>query len=101
MAHYDLTGFAWSVIGPRLPQKSRGVPRADDRRDLNSIFWVLRSGAPCAGLPGRYGPPTTYYNRARRWTKAGVWDRIIDAITEVYQHIDEIGSGREGAGVIL
>lgn len=30
---------------------------------------------------GRYGPPTTCYNRFRRWTKAGVWDRIMDAIT--------------------
>lgn len=30
---------------------------------------------------GRYGPLTTCYNRFRRWTKAGVWDRIMDAIT--------------------
>jgi transposase len=24
----------------------RGVPRVNDRRVLNGIFWVLRSGAP-------------------------------------------------------
>ena len=50
MARYDLTDFEWSVIEPLLPQKSRGVPRVDDRRVLNGIFWVLRSGAPWADL---------------------------------------------------
>jgi transposase len=29
MARYDLTDFEWSVIEPRLPQKSRGVPRVE------------------------------------------------------------------------
>ena len=81
MARYDLTDFEWSVIEPLLPQKSRGVPRVDDRRVddrrvddrrvLNGIFWVLRSGARWANLPGRYGPPTTCYNRFRRWAKTG------------------------------
>jgi transposase len=28
-----------------LPNKPRGVPRVNDRRVLNGIFWVLRSGA--------------------------------------------------------
>ncbi len=84
MARYDLTDFEWSVIEPLLPRKSCGVPRVDDRPVLNGIFWVLRSGAPWADLPGRYGPPTTCYNRFRRWTKSGIWDQIMDAITEAY-----------------
>src|SRR5216684_4471048 len=64
-----------------LPNKPRGVPRVDDRRVLNGIFWVLRSGAPWRDLPERYGPRTTCYNRFVRWRKAGVWDRLMDAIT--------------------
>ena len=72
MARYDLSDFEWSVIDAVLPWKSRGVPRVDDRRVLNGIFWVLRSGAPWADLPERYGPCTTCYNRFRRWTKAGI-----------------------------
>jgi transposase len=39
MARYDLTDLEWSVIEPLLPRKSRGVPRVDDRRFLNGIFW--------------------------------------------------------------
>lgn len=80
MARYDLTEFEWKTIQPLLPNKPRGVPRVDDRRVLNGIFWVLRSGAPWADLPERYGPPTKIYNRFNRWRKAGVWDRLMDAI---------------------
>ena len=46
-----------------LTTKPRGVPRVDDRRVLNGIFWVLRSGAPWRDLPERYGPRTTCYHR--------------------------------------
>ena len=81
MSRYDLTEFEWRVIEPLLPNKPRGVPRVDDRRVLNGIFWVLRSGAPWRDLPERYGPRTTCYNRFVRWRKAGVWDRMMDAIT--------------------
>ena len=84
MGRYELSDFEWTAIEPHLPNKSRGVPRVDDRRVLNGIFWVLRSGAPCADVPARYGPPTTIYNRFNRWRKAGVWDRLMDAITKAY-----------------
>ena len=43
---YELTDHEWFAIQPLLPNKPRGVPRVDDRRTLNGIFWVLRSGAP-------------------------------------------------------
>lgn len=84
MSRYDLTDFEWRVIEPLLPNKPRGVPRVDDRRVLNGIFWVLRSGAPWRDLPERYGPRTTSYNRFIRWRKAGVWDRMMDAITAAH-----------------
>jgi len=84
MSRYDLTDFEWRTIEPLLPNKTRGVPRVDDRRVLNGIFWVLRSGAPWRDLPERYGPRTTCYNRFVRWRKAGVWDRLMDAITAAH-----------------
>ena len=46
MARYDRTEFEWRTIQPLLPNKPLGVPRVDDRRVLNGIFWVLRSGSP-------------------------------------------------------
>jgi transposase len=74
---YELTDFEWSIIEPLLPNKPRGVPRVDDRRVLNGIFWVLRTGAPREDMPDRYGPRTTVYNRFVRWRKAGVWERLL------------------------
>jgi transposase len=84
MMPYDLTDFEWSVIQPLLPNKPRGVPRVDGRRVLNGIFWVLRTGAPWRALPESYGPYTTCYNRFVRWRKAGVFDRIMAAVSEAY-----------------
>jgi hypothetical protein len=34
--------------------------------------------------PERYGLYTTCYNHCNRWRKAGVWDRIMDAVSEAY-----------------
>jgi transposase len=48
---YQLSETEWSIIRPMLPNKSRGVPRVDDRRILDSIFWILKSGAPWRDLP--------------------------------------------------
>jgi transposase len=43
MARYELTEFECKVVQPLLPNKPRGVPRVDDRRVLNGIFWVCLS----------------------------------------------------------
>ena len=45
---YELTDHEWATIKPMLPNKPRGMPRVNDRRVLNGIFWVLRSGARSA-----------------------------------------------------
>ena len=62
MNRYELTDFEWTAIGPFFPNKPRGVPRVDDRRVLNGIFWILRSGAPWRDLPESWAY-TTCYNR--------------------------------------
>jgi transposase len=52
---YELSEFEWAAIKPMLPNKPRGVPRVNDRRVLNCIFWVLRSGAPWRDLQRTMG----------------------------------------------
>ena len=81
---YELTDFEWSIIEPLLPNKPRGVPRADDRKVLNGIYWRLRTRSPWADIPERYGPATTCYNRFVRWAKIGVWDRIFEEVSKAY-----------------
>ena len=77
---YELTDKEWTAINPMLPNKPRGVPRVNDRRVLNGIFWVLRSGAPWRDLPNNFGPYTTCYNRFARGRRAGVWAKIMSAL---------------------
>jgi transposase len=77
---YELADHEWAAIKPMLPNKPRGVPRVNDRRVLNGIFWVSRSGAPWRDLPDSFGPYTACYNRFVRWRRAGVWDRIMSAL---------------------
>lgn len=81
---YELTDHEWTAIEPMLPNKPRGVARVNDRRVLNGIFWVLRSGAPWRDLPDSFGPYTTCYNRFVRWRRAGVWGKIMDALARAH-----------------
>ena len=84
MARYDLSEAEWTIW--LSPASCRGQvngparPRPDDRRVLNGIFYVLRTGSPWRDLPERYGPYTTVYNRFNRWAKAGVWLRIFESL---------------------
>jgi transposase len=78
---HELTEYEWAAIKTFLPNKPRGVPRVNDRRVLNGILWVLRSGAPWRDLPENFGPYTTCYNRFVRWRRAGVWQQIMNALT--------------------
>ena len=82
MARFDLSDLEWGLIEPLLPNKPRGVPRVDDRRVVNGIFFILRTGSPWRDLPARYGPYTTVYNRYNRWAKAGVWLRVFEALSK-------------------
>ena len=92
---YELTDSEWFAIRPMLPNKPRGVPRVNDRRVLNGIFWVLRSGAPWRDLPSRL-TYTTCYNRFVRWRRAGVWGRIMNALAGAHDALDPMIAGPEG-----
>jgi transposase len=81
---YELTDYEWATIKPFLPNKPRGFPRVNDRRVLNGIFWVLRSGAPWRDLPDNFGPYTTCYNRFVRWRRAGVWGEIMNTLAAMH-----------------
>lgn len=77
MSRTELSDAQWSILAPLLPPPSRtGRPRADDRRTLNAILFVLRSGCRWQDLPPTYGSPVTAWRRLRQWEERGVWDRI-------------------------
>src|SRR3954463_16194194 len=76
---FDLSDEEWAILAPLIPAARRSR-RVDDRRIMNGIFFVLRTGIPWRDLPERYGPYTSAYNRFNRWSRRGVWKRIFDAL---------------------
>lgn len=63
-------------IEPFFPL-SHGVPRVDDRRVLSGILFVIRNGLRWRDVPAGYGPHKTIYNRFIRWSRLGVFNRIL------------------------
>ena len=70
-------------------EQTTGVKRVDDRRVINCILYALRTGIPWRDMPEQYGTWSTIYNRFNRWSKAGIWDKIFDAIVDS-QNVDSV-----------
>jgi transposase len=77
----ELTDEQWALLAPLLPPPARtGRPRADDRKTLNGIIYVLATGCRWQDIPPRYGSGKTCWHRLRRWQREGVWDRLWQAL---------------------
>jgi len=73
----ELSDAQWKLIQPWLPApKRRGRPRADDRRTINGVLYVLRTGCRWQDLPGEYGSSVTCWRRLNQWQEQGVWEDI-------------------------
>ncbi|MER7314775.1 MULTISPECIES: IS5 family transposase [Streptomyces] len=81
MGRGDLTNREWSSLEPHLPPLGgRGGRWNDHRTVLNGILFRVRTGVPWRDLPERYGSWKTVYERHRRWSADGTWDRILHAV---------------------
>ena len=77
MSTIDLIDKQWQRVEPLLPsRKDRGRPRANDRKTLNGILYVLRTGCRWQDIPKEYGSATTCWRRLKQWEKDGTWERI-------------------------
>lgn len=75
-----LTDAQWEKIRPLLPKRPKrprgGRPRAADRKVLEGILWILRSGARWQDLPEEFPHPSTCWRRLRDWEEQGVWEKV-------------------------
>jgi putative transposase len=77
--HYWLTETQLKRIKPYFP-RSHGIPRVDDRCVISGIIHVIRNGLRWRDAPEVYGPHKTLYNRFVRWSRMGVFDRILSGL---------------------
>ena len=69
----------WERIAPLVPGKvgDPGRSGADNRLFVEAVLWIVRVGAPWRDLPKDFGNWNSVFKRVRRWTLAGVFDRIF------------------------
>jgi len=76
----ELTDEQWKRIEPLLPKypmtRAGGRRRVDNRRVLEGILWVLRTGARWKDLPDDLPSPSTCWRRLAEWDERGVWDDL-------------------------
>ena len=80
----ELSDDQWARVEPFVPGGRRGRrgPRSDNRRFVNALIWMARSGARWRDLPERYGDYQTVKRRYYRWIENGVLDRLFEALAE-------------------
>ena len=65
----------WHLL-PGQPGQHGGVAR-DNRRFLDAVLWIARTGAAWADLPERLGKGNSQWRRFDRWAAKGRWDPIL------------------------
>lgn len=79
-SRYELSTEQWNKIKDLLPGKvgDRGRTALDNRLFVNSVLWILRSGARWSDMPEeRYGKYKSIHKRFSRWAQKGIWEKIF------------------------
>jgi putative transposase len=82
LSRKTLTDAQWARIETLVPGKSgdRGRSGADNRLFVDAILWLARGATPWRDLPPEFGNWRTVHSRFRRWTIAGVWESLFNAL---------------------
>lgn len=73
----------WEAIKGLLPGKSSdcGVTAKDNRKFIEAVLWINRTGSPWRDLPEHFGYWHRVYVRYNRWAHKGVWNAIFEEIS--------------------
>ncbi len=79
---HELTDEQWAQMEPFLPGRDGDPGRSgeDNRRFVNAVVWIARTGAPWRDLPERFGNWNSVFQRFNRWCKRGVWQRLLEVL---------------------
>ena len=81
---HDISDKVWALLEPHLPgQRGQwGGLAQDNRRFINAVFGVLRTGAPWRDLPPDYRKWGTVYQRFIRQRRKGIWEKLLEILID-------------------
>ena len=81
---HDISDQVWEGLRSHLPggEGKVGRPAFDNRRFLNAVFWILRTGAPWRDLPPDYGDWKNTHRRFCRWRDRGIWEKLLEEVMD-------------------
>jgi transposase len=84
MRRHEISDQHWEAIKDLLPGKEGdpGVTAKDNRLFINAVWWIAKTGAPWRDLPERFGKWDSVFKRFNRWSKRGVFQRIMEALQD-------------------
>ena len=90
MARGLMSDAEWTFFEPFIQgvRARNGRQGADHRRVLDGVFWIARTGSPWRDLPEEFGLWSSVYRQFRRWTLAGLWETILEALNEGAAELD-------------
>lgn len=79
---HDINNHTWSLLADHLPGRKGvwGGLAQDNRRFINGVFWILRTGAPWRDLPSEYGDWKNTHRRFSRWRDKGIWGKLLEML---------------------
>ena len=79
-----LTDEQWAVLAPLIEQcrPHAKVPPRHLRRTIGAIIWRHDNGAKWRALPTELGPWWMAAQTFIRWTRLGVWERLLSLVQE-------------------
>ena len=84
MSRRTLSDAQWGRIEALVPGKAgdRGTTGRDTRLFVDAVLWMARTGAPWRDLPPELGNWNSTWRRFDRWSEAGVWERLFEALAD-------------------
>lgn len=72
--------FILPILQEHDPQPHTGRPRTDQRKALDGIIFILRSGCQWNYLPRHFGSDSAVHRTFQRWVKLGIFQMIWAAL---------------------
>lgn len=74
----------WARISAHIigDERTRGSSGRNNRMFVESVLWIVRTGAPWRDLPEVFGSWNSAFRRFSRWSAKGIWHRIFVATSE-------------------